>query len=172
MKATAATRNVLSLASVRCEQLGLQLTPTRRDLLKVLALEQRPLGAYVIAERLGALQERRIAPALAYRGLKFLVDAGLVARLESQNSYVLCAYPDCGHDCVFLICKSCDWVEEVVDEDVVKRLADDAESAGFVPERQVIEVMGQCQSCQLAANDRQPSRKNRQKKNRPGKHPR
>ena len=149
-KATAATREILALASARSEQMGLRLTPLRRDLLKMLASEQRPLGAYDIAERLSTRLERRVAPTIAYRGLDFLVDIGLVTRLESQNAYVLCAYPDCLHDCMFLVCTSCDWVEEIVDQDVATCLENDAKHAGFVTERRVIEIQGQCKACQPA----------------------
>ena len=149
-KATVATREIIALASARCEQMGLRLTPLRRDLLETLASEAKPLGAYDIAERLGTRLERRLAPTIAYRGLDFLVDIGLVTRLESQNSYVLCAYPDCPHDCMFLVCTSCDWVEEIVDQDVATRLENVAMHAGFVTERRVIEIQGQCKACRPA----------------------
>lgn len=130
--------------------MGLRLTPLRRDLLEMLASEQKPLGAYDIAERLGTRLERRVAPTIAYRGLDFLVEIGLVTRLESQNAYVLCAYPDYLHDCMFLACTSCDWVEEIVDQDVATLLENDAKNASFVTERRVIEVQGQCKTCQPA----------------------
>ncbi|MGI9508928.1 MAG: Fur family transcriptional regulator [Geminicoccaceae bacterium] len=128
--------------------MGLRLTPLRRDLLEMLALAQKPLGTYDIAERHGTQLERRAAPTIACRGLDFLVDIGLVTRLESQNAYVLCAYPDCLHDCMFLVCTSCDWVEEIVDQDVATLLENDAKHAGFVTERRVIEIQGQCKTCQ------------------------
>lgn len=133
--------------------MGLRLTPLRRDLLEMLALQQRPLGAYDIAEHMSARLERRVAPAAAYRGLDFLVETGLVTRLESRNAFVLCAYPDCLHDCVFLVCKTCDWVDEIVDQDVATLLENDAKSLGFVTERRVIEIQGQCKSCLPAQND-------------------
>ena len=158
---TAATRRVLALASMRCEQMGLRLTPLRRDLLVVLASEPKPLGAYDIAERLGARLQRRIAPTEAYRGLDFLVDAGLVTRLESRKSYVLCAYPECLHDCVFLVCTSCDGIEEIVDQDVAIRLEHGAKNAGFRTERRVIEIQGQCKSCRSDQNGPETCRKER-----------
>ncbi len=130
--------------------MGLRLTPLRRALLEMLASEPKPLGAYVIAERLGTRLERRIAPTIAYRGLDFLVDIGLVTRLESQNAYILCAHPNCLHDCIFLVCTSCARVEEIVDQDVATRLENDAQHAGFVTERRVIEIQGQCKACQPA----------------------
>jgi len=130
--------------------MGLRLTPLRRDLLEMLASEPKPLGAYDIAERLGMRLQRRVAPAAAYRGLDFLVDIGLVTRLESQNAYVLCAFPDCLHDCMFLVCTSCDWVEEIFDQDVATLLENDAKYAWFVTERRVIEIQGQCKTCQPA----------------------
>lgn len=149
-KATAATREITALASARCKQMGLRLTPLRRELLEMLASERKPLGAYDIAGRLGTRLERCVAPTIAYRGLDFLVDIGLVTRLESQNAYILCAYPDCLHDCMFLVCTSCEWVEEIVDQDVATHLENDARHAGFVTERRVIEIQGQCKTCRPA----------------------
>ncbi len=129
------------------------MTPLRRELLDMLESQQKPLGAYNIAERLSARLKRRIAPAAAYRGLDFLVEMGLVARLECRNAFILSAFPDCLHDCIFLVCKTCDRVEEIVDHDVATLLEDDAKNAGFITERRVIEILGQCKSCLTAEND-------------------
>lgn len=140
-------RAVLACAEERCHAQSERLTRLRRDLLTVLALAPRPLGAYAIVEQLGSLQGREIAPITAYRGLEFLTRLGLVSRLESQKAFVLCAHPHLRHDCIFLLCRSCGEVQEIVDQRLTQLLDADAAEAAFVPERRVVEIHGLCRTC-------------------------
>ena len=59
-----------------CIQRGLQLTPTRRGVLEILAASRAPQGAYALMDQLSKTQGRTIAPPTVYRALEFLVEHG------------------------------------------------------------------------------------------------
>ena len=66
----------------------------------------KPLGAYDI---LDTLKRERVgaAPPTVYRALAFLLQQGLVHRIESRNAFVGCCEPETPHGGQFLIC--CVW---------------------------------------------------------------
>ena len=68
-------------------------------------------------------------------------------RVESENAYVVNAHPDCLHDCIFLVCDGCGRTTHLDDDIITARVRAVAEQAGYVPERPVIEVRGQCRDC-------------------------
>jgi Fur family zinc uptake transcriptional regulator len=134
-------------AETLCRSRGERLTPIRRQVLETLAAHHRPLGAYEIIDRLSA-HAKRLAPITVYRALDFLVDNGLVHRIESQNAYLACIN---NHDAreivVFLICERCGAVGEAASKSVAESLAAAARSAGFSPRAPVIEITGICTHC-------------------------
>ena len=73
----------------------------------------RPLGAYEVIDEL-AKSMPRPAPITVYRALDFLMENGLVHRIESRNAFLACAHD---HDATamvaFLICEHCGSVGEI-----------------------------------------------------------
>lgn len=134
-------------AEETCAAKGLQLTALRRRVFAELAAANAPLGAYDLVERLG--RERRMAPISVYRVLDFLIEAGLIHRIVTRNTYLPCHHADAGHDAtVFLVCTRCGGVDEVSAPDVARGVSGTAAAAGFKPVGSAVEVAGECAECQ------------------------
>jgi Fur family zinc uptake transcriptional regulator len=141
------TSDALKHAEVLCAERAQRLTPIRRRVLEVLLESHKPLGAYEIMDRAGALGTRP-APITIYRALDFLRDNGLVHRIESRNAFVACVSNHASGDLVvFLICEHCGTVGEASSSAVAHELKSAARSAGFTPKAPVIEIGGVCAHC-------------------------
>jgi Fur family zinc uptake transcriptional regulator len=137
-------------AEALCTARGERLTPVRRQVLETLAAQHRPIGAYEIMDRLGE-HGRRPAPITVYRALDFLLEQGLVHRIESRNAFVACINNHGESDLVvFLICERCGAVGEAPAADVAQTLSAAAKAAGFAPRAPVIEIAGMCSHCRDA----------------------
>lgn len=133
-----------------CRKDGIALTPLRRRVLEELARGERPLGAYDLVERLG--REKRIAPISVYRVLDFLIEAGLIHRIATRNTYLPCNHAHESHAAtVFLVCTICGNVDEVVSDDVARGVLGTAAAAKFKPGPRAVEVEGECSDCQAPA---------------------
>lgn len=139
--------DLVALAAARAERAGERLTKQRRTVLKLIFAQHGPVSAYDLVGEMSKAEGRQVAPVTIYRALDFLARLGLVSKLESRNAFVLCAHPEEEHDCVFLVCRTCGEVAEIVDTDLMARLDADVRQAGFQPERRVIEVHGVCSVC-------------------------
>jgi Fur family zinc uptake transcriptional regulator len=125
---------------------GVSLTDTRRFVLELLLEAARPVGAYRILETM-QVQGARAMPPTVYRALNFLLENGLVHRIESLNAFIACTQGSDRHDVQFLICDTCGGAEEIADSRVSSLLQKLAKSAGFRADRQIVEVKGQCGDC-------------------------
>jgi Fur family transcriptional regulator, zinc uptake regulator len=140
------TADTLAHAEAHCSARGERLTSMRRKVLTVLAESHQPLGAYEIMDRLAAAGPRP-APITVYRALDFLLDNGLVHRIESRNAFLACIGGHGEAATVFLICERCGAVGEASSASVAETLAAAARAAGFTPKARVIEVTGTCAHC-------------------------
>ena len=139
--------DVMAQAEALCSERGQRLTPMRRQVLATLAASHRPLGAYEIIERL-ALRAAPPAPITIYRALDFLVENGLVHRIESRNAFVACIRNhDSGAMVIFLICEKCGAVGEAPSRAIADSLEAAANNVGFAPHTPVIEITGTCAHC-------------------------
>ncbi|MEM7083033.1 MAG: transcriptional repressor [Pseudomonadota bacterium] len=135
------------LAEDRCAEMGARLTPARLAAYAELVACDRALSAYELVSLLEQRQERKIAPLTAYRHLEFLINVGLVHRLESAQSYLPCAHPGHDHVSQYLLCTDCGMVNETDSEKFETLLNEITEEQGFVPHNSVIEVAGLCRNC-------------------------
>jgi len=140
------TDGALARAAALCGERGVRLTEQRRRVLAILCGAGRPVGAYEILEALRA-GPRPAAPPTVYRALDFLLEQGLIHRLESLHAWVGCDHPGRPHLSEFLICLECGGVTEIEDAAVQQSLARLASGSGFAPRRRVVEVMGTCADC-------------------------
>jgi Fur family zinc uptake transcriptional regulator len=130
-----------------CAARDVRLTAIRRQVLELLAESHQPLGAYEVMDRLAG-NGPRPAPITVYRALEFLVDNGLVHRIESRNAFLACINNhETGAPVVFLICQRCGAVGETPSAEVTRTLAAAAKRAGFTPKAPVIEITGVCSHC-------------------------
>jgi Fur family transcriptional regulator, zinc uptake regulator len=139
--------DAMTHAEAHCAASGERLTPIRRQVLEALAAHHRPLGAYEIIDRLADGGARR-APITVYRALDFLLENGLIHRIESRNAFVACINNHQASDMVvFLICERCGAVGEAPAAAVAETLRAAAKAAGFTPHAPVIEIAGVCAHC-------------------------
>lgn len=136
----------MAAAEAKCAQDDVRLTPTRRRVLELIWGSHLPSKAYDILDKLRN-ENRRAAPPTVYRALEFLVEEGLVHRIESLNAYVGCGEPGQAHAGQFLICRACGNVAELDDPEVSEILASTAEQAGFQVARETVEMEGLCVQC-------------------------
>ncbi len=140
--------DALTRADALCAERGARLTILRRRVLELVWSSHRPRGAYAILEDLSQQDGKATAPLTVYRALEFLVEQGLVHRIESLNAYVGCAAPGASHSGQFLVCEGCGDAAEIDDPSI--RSAIDAAAAvrGFRVQRPTVEVRGVCKDCQ------------------------
>ncbi|MBV8060208.1 MAG: transcriptional repressor [Alphaproteobacteria bacterium] len=114
---------------------------------KILAKAEKPLSAYDVVSALSKLLKRNVAPMTVYRALQHLCAHGIVSRIESSNTYVLCRHPQEDHHCLFFICRNCGTATEAPDQSIRNTLKKEAQKFGFDINRQVLEVIGLCKDC-------------------------
>lgn len=145
------TEDAISHAERICSGRRQKFTPIRRQVLGALLSSHRPLGAYEVIEEL-AKSMARPAPITVYRALDFLMENGLVHRIESRNAFLACAH---NHDettmVAFLICESCGSVGEIPATPLAQSFNEAARGTGFAPKLSVVEITGVCAHCQKAA---------------------
>lgn len=139
--------DVLGRADVLAAERGVRLTPVRRRVLEILLERHRALGAYEVLERL-ARDGFGNQPPVAYRALEFLVDNGLVHRIQRLNAYLACMHPGEAHAPAFLICGTCNAVAEAPADAARKGVDGAAKALGFKVERVTIGALGLCPACQ------------------------
>jgi Fur family zinc uptake transcriptional regulator len=138
--------DALDRAAALCSEHGAKLTDIRRRVLELVWRNHAPVGAYALMDAM-RVDGRPIAPPTVYRALDFLLEQGLVHRLESRNAFVGCARPDRAHVSQFLICNRCQAVAELDAPEVGGAVSKSAARAGFTVERMTIEMQGLCPAC-------------------------
>ncbi len=139
--------HVLAEAEAFCQQRGGRLTRGRRTVLDLLLQAPRPLTAYEVLDLLRP-NDTSATPASVYRSLDFLLEHGLVHRLETTRAYVACGHPDHPHAGQFLICRRCGTVVETEDARVTAATDQLGQRLGFVLDQRTVELTGVCGSCQ------------------------
>jgi Fur family zinc uptake transcriptional regulator len=131
---------------------GKAWTAPRRRTYELLAQSGRAMKAYDLLTAFRPGSKPTTAPPTIYRSLGFLVELGLVHRLESLNAFIACRRPARAHVAEFLICDCCGAVEEC---GLDSRLAAEpaADLKGFQIARVLVEVHGRCATCQPSAFD-------------------
>jgi Fur family zinc uptake transcriptional regulator len=141
------TETLLHHAGQICDAKGARLTDLRREVLGLILDSDAPTGAYDLLDRLRATRHGA-APPTVYRALEFLLEQGLVHKLESMSSYVGCvSHGDSDHAAQFLICRACGQVTEIDDHELAHALEDAAKRLGFTVGKATIEAEGRCAAC-------------------------
>jgi len=136
----------LETAQALCESRGSRLTPIRRRVLEILLEQGRSVKAYELLELIRD-DQAAAAPPTVYRALEFLVEEGLVHRLDAINAWAACH--DAGgqpHD-LLVVCTSCGSVAELSDPDLTRSLAEKVAQAGFRLSGHETELRGLCEAC-------------------------
>jgi Fur family zinc uptake transcriptional regulator len=138
--------HAVSTAAEVCAARGLNLTPVRLRVLQIVWRAHEPIGAYDILAEL-AKERDKAAPPTVYRALEFLMQAGLVHRIDSLNAFLGCDAPEHAHVAQFLVCRGCQRVVELDDPSLNRILAEKSRAAGFRIEPTSLEIKGLCSDC-------------------------
>lgn len=139
-------RDALEAAERICAERGVRLTPNRRRVLELLWGSHEVMGAYDLLAELQK-EDPSAKPPTVYRALDFLLEQGLVHRIESVNGFTRCEEPMRHRVCQFLICDQCGLVQELHSRHLFENLEAAAEDLGFTPTIQTVEVHGRCRAC-------------------------
>ncbi|MDD5276967.1 MAG: transcriptional repressor [Methylovulum sp.] len=136
----------LGIAEHLCVARGVQLTPIRHQVLELIWDSHKAVKAYDLLDRIKPLQNAA-KPATIYRALDFLIEQGLIHRVESLNAFVGCSCSGHQHELLLLICERCHEVEERPAPKVMQALSQEFSQAGFVAHSKAIEAQGLCVNC-------------------------
>jgi len=139
----------LDRAESVCAANGSRMTETRRRVLELIWESHRPVKAYDLLDRLSS-EGRQVKPPTVYRALDFLIENGLIHRIEGLNAVVGCSDPGAAHPGYFLVCDRCETVTELSSEALDELIGAEAARAGFTIYRQSVEIFGHCRVCEHA----------------------
>ncbi|MBL6986272.1 MAG: transcriptional repressor [Methylobacter sp.] len=136
----------LDTAVQLCVVRGVQLTPIRQKVLELIWESHKAVKAYELLDRLKPLMDAA-KPATIYRALDFLIEQGLIHRVESLNAFVGCICSAHQHEQLLLICNNCQEVEERAAPEVMQALSQEIKLADFIVHSKAIEIHGVCAKC-------------------------
>ena len=142
-------KSAMKTAIDLCVERGVRLTVLRAHILELIWQSHQPVGAYALLDILKS-ERRNAQPPTVYRALNFLLDLGLIHRIESVNAYIGCNTPHKNHNTQFLICSSCGAAAEILDVRLDKAINALVTDAKFLVNYHSIEVEGQCPNCQVS----------------------
>lgn len=136
--------DALRRAEALCTGRGARLTPLRRWVLERLWIDRnRPKGAYELLDEL-KVEKGNAAPPTVYRALDFLLEQGLIHKLESLNAFIACNRPERPHVTRFLLCKDCGHAEEIYESLLDEAVLHAADRFQFEIIEGTIEIVGSC----------------------------
>jgi Fur family zinc uptake transcriptional regulator len=141
--------DAIAAAERLCAARDLRFTPLRRRVLELVWSSHKPVGAYALLEELRN-EALGSAPPTVYRALDFLIDNGLIHRIERMNAFVGCSHPGEAHRGFFLICSGCGNAQELHGEGLAETIAAAAGRRGFAARDMTLEVTGLCAACRRA----------------------
>jgi len=136
----------LKTAERLCDSRGVRLTPIRRQVLLLIWDSHKAVKAYDLLDRIKP-EAGTAKPATVYRALDFLLQQGLIHKVESLNAFIGCCYSEQQHQQLLLTCSQCQEVEERPAAGVMAAIAKELEQAAFVIHHKAIEIHGLCGRC-------------------------
>lgn len=142
---------IVKHADEKCKQLGVKLTPKRKQVLLGLVKSEKAVSAYELAEYCTQEFDMAMPTMSVYRILDFLQEAQLVHKLSIANKYVACSHITCAHVHQvpqFLICGDCQKVTEIgIDKKLIQSLQNNVEEAGYQLKSPQLEMSCICKDC-------------------------
>ncbi len=138
----------LHRAAARCREQRKQWTPHRQHLFTLLLQSDKPLSAYELLAQLNGLTAQWHGPPIVYRGLKSLLELGLIHRLEHRQQYVACTCTTQPHEGLLLVCTQCERVFELPTTVVDDLIHDVVAAQQFQRRSGLLEISGLCIRCQ------------------------
>jgi Fur family zinc uptake transcriptional regulator len=128
-----------------CKLRNQRFTKLRQRVFELVWQQHKPIRAYDVLDQLQ--QDGRAAPPTVYRALDFLLELGLIHRIESMNAFVGCNTPEQQHEGQFFICNDCGAFVELHSNPINSAINHSAEHSGFEIQQKTIEIMGRCPEC-------------------------
>jgi Fur family zinc uptake transcriptional regulator len=126
---------------------GERMTSVRCDVLAALVHLREPQGAYSILAEVNKKRKTKLSAMSLYRTLHFLIELGVVIKLDSQNSYKLCADHAHDHGHLMIVCDGCGDTKEVADSVAMEKLQNLVRHYGYTPKHHVVELHSVCAAC-------------------------
>lgn len=124
---------------------GKTLTPQRLAIYRALETAKDPLTAYELKDQVNHLSNESFNISTIYRVLDFWTELGLIHKIDSSNTFIVCNDEHRNHVHVLQHCTQCQSVKESCE---ISSLMKMPESASFlIDTHQVIEIQGQCAKC-------------------------
>jgi Fur family zinc uptake transcriptional regulator len=139
-------QTALDNAEAICTARGVRLTHQRRQVFQLIWTSHRPVKAYDLLTRLQT-KDSSPQPPTVYRALDFLLDQGLIHRIDSLNAFTGCTAPNSRDDCYFLICRNCGIANECSSALLRRAIRTIASENSFLPRHTTLEVAGVCEAC-------------------------
>lgn len=143
-------KTAIAKAEQVCELRNQRFTKLRKRIFELVWQHHKPIRAYDVLDQLQ--QDGRAAPPTVYRALDFLLDLGLIHRIESMNAFVGCNNPEKKHEGQFFICNDCGAFVELHSTPINSAISHSAEDSGFEIQQRTIEIMGLCPECKAKKN--------------------
>lgn len=140
------SKDAINKAEMICKDKGLRFTSLRKEVLEIIWSSHIPAKAYDILNKLKSYNEPAKPPTV-YRTLDFLIENGLVHKLNTINAYIGCSHPLKHNECYFLICQSCEEVIECCNGNLSQAISKTADNNKFNAKNITIEVTGKCEEC-------------------------
>ncbi len=125
---------------------GVRFTEQRKLVYNIISKSKKPITAY---EVLSVMEKdiENVKPPQAYRAIDFLIEQGLVHKIESINAFVSCHAGHHHSGSQFMVCDGCGFVEEVHLCDLPQPLQKKIDETGFHLSRWNTELHGTCRDC-------------------------
>ena len=124
---------------------GKTLTPQRLAIYRALETAKDPLTAYELKDQVNHLSNESFNISTIYRVLDFWTELGLIHKIDSSNTFIVCNDEHRNHVHDLQHCTQCQSVKESCE---ISSLMKMPESASFlIDTHQVIEIQGQCAKC-------------------------
>ena len=141
--------HALQTAEQICLKKDVRLTAIRKNVLELICANHKAIGAYELLDLFRA-QDPKAKPVTIYRALDFLMEAGLVHKIESLNAFIGCLQAEAQHKSAILICDQCKNAYEIDATSVYESIFSLSEAVQFRPQYLTLELHGLCASCSKA----------------------
>ena len=126
---------------------GKALTPQRLAIYRALEMAKEPLTAYELRDQVNRQSNESFNISTIYRVLDFWTELGLIHKIDSSNTFIVCNDDHRNHVHILQHCTQCQSVKESCE---ISSLVKMPESASFhIDTNQVIEIQGQCAKCSI-----------------------
>lgn len=143
---TKSNHKVMKDLKTYCHEKSLRYTEPRQYVYDIITKSDKPIGAYEVLEHLRQYLPNP-KPPTAYRAIDFLLEHGLVHRIESLNAYIACQNDHHHSGSQFMICDDCGDVSEAHACHLPEFFQHKAVESHFTPKFWNIEIHGQCDKC-------------------------